>query len=101
MIEPELPLIVLQTPAARHLENDLYPAGAGSGHNTPLCTEQLDPSQVKRRRLRRVPTAAVCAECIRIARQWCGWWYFEPWDCTQRLRLLSNLTKDLAAVEGG
>lgn len=94
LLVPETPLTILHTPLDRHIENDLYPRGVEPG--AALCGDPIDGVTVKRVRLLRVPTAAVCARCIRIARQWCGWWYFEPWDCIQRRRLLDNLTKDLA-----
>lgn len=48
--------------------------------------------------LDRIPTAAVCPDCVAIARRWYPAWAFEPFDTVQRLRLLSNLTRDLAAA---
>ena len=94
---PGTPLTILQTPLARHLANDLYPRGVSAEEPAPLCGDALD-APAKRLQLPRVPPAGVCGECVRIARRWCGWWYFEPWDRVQRQRLLANLEKDLSAA---
>lgn len=79
------------------MENDFYPRGVSAHSPMPLCGDPLD-GPPKRVQLLRVPPAGVCGECVRIARRWCGWWYFEPWDRVQRQRLLGNLGKDLDAA---
>lgn len=47
----------------------------------------------------RIPVAAVCPECVAVARRWYADFHFEPWDATARRRLLANLERDMVAVD--
>lgn len=95
-------VIVLQTRLYRHLEDRVTKAAAavrGRWGDTPaLCQTHVESRQVKRVLLDRIPTAAICPDCVKAARLWYAPYRFEPFDCVQRQRLLVNLDRDLAAV---
>lgn len=93
---------IIQAQAERHVQNALY-GGFTEAELMALCGRwfggNLKPTTpVKTVRVARIPTAAVCADCVAIARRWYAASYFEPFDCIQRRRLLDNLDRDLAAV---
>lgn len=92
------PITIIQTPTERHIENRIYGRYRRSEGGT-LCARFFGLAKdVKRIDLDRIPTAAVCPRCVETARRWYSPDYFEPFDTTQRWRLLSNLDRDLAAV---
>lgn len=98
-------VVILQTRVSRHLEDRVTKAAAavrGRWGDTPaLCQTHVERDQVKRIRLDRIPTAAICPDCVAAARLWYAPYRFEPFDCVQRQRLLHNLTRDLDAVWRG
>lgn len=86
---------IIQTEHDRHVENVLF-GGAEPGDRMALCGVYL-PGQ-KGVYLEQIPPAAVCAECVAVAREWLPASWFVPFDTVQRRRLLDNLDRDLAAV---
>jgi hypothetical protein len=92
-------IVILQTPVERHVENHLY-GGARPGERKALCPRYFgaDP-ECKRVAVLRIPTTAVCPECVARARHWYAPSYFEPFDRVQRRRLLANLARDLGEVD--
>jgi hypothetical protein len=96
--------LVLQTEQERHLENRLYPRGvreeAATGLRHSFCGQsyRLAEKVAKLVRVPLIPAAAICPSCTAVARQWYADYYFEPFDCVQRRRLLAVLTVDLSTV---
>lgn len=94
--------LILQTEMERHIDNRLYPAGieweVNHGRRRSFCCLSLAPADFKFVRVPRIPPAAVCPECVSIARRWYSSDYFEPFDVVQRRRLLAALDRDLMAV---
>lgn len=93
---------ILQTDTARHVENLLYPAGVEydrkQGFHRSLCGLMFTLVGCKIVKVPLIPSAAICPDCVAIARRWYAPDYFEPFDAVQRRRLLAVLERDLAAV---
>jgi len=98
-------IIILQTPLDRHLEDRVHAhavtARTRFGESVPLCGIHIPRGADNAKRIKRprIPTAAICPRCIATARRWYGDWAFEPFDCVQRQRLLTNLERDLMVIE--
>jgi hypothetical protein len=95
-------ITIIQTPQSRHVENVIF-GGYHAGDLQTLCGKTYGGAftkltEAKRVQLPRIPAAAVCGECVAIARRWYADFWFEPFDCVQRQRLLANLDRDLATV---
>jgi hypothetical protein len=99
--EGAMPLVI-QTEQERHLENRLYPRGViddlRAGLHRTFCAQLHRRGDFKLVRIPLIPAAAICPSCTAIARRWFADYYFEPFDCVQRRRLLAVLTVDLATV---
>jgi hypothetical protein len=97
--------LILQTELERHVDNRLYPAGitweADGGRRRSFCGLTLTPGDFKFVRVPLIPPAAVCPDCVSIARRWYASGYFEPFTTVQRRRLLDALTRDLATTKEG
>lgn len=96
-------ITILQTPRSRHVENTLF-GGYAAGDGMSLCGKNYGgvagklSGGVKRVFLEQIPAAAVCGECVTVARFWYAPDWFVTFDAVQRRRLLANLDRDLAAV---
>jgi hypothetical protein len=100
-------IVVLQTRFARHLEDRVHRHALSIadrwGDRTALCGEYVGrgPEAYKRVLVPRIPSAAICPDCVKRAREWYAPFHFEQFDCVQRVRLLKALTRDLAAAQRG
>lgn len=94
--------LILQTELERHIDNQLYPAtvaqDVAAGFRRSFCNLTFIGAAAKLVRVPRIPPAAVCPDCVAVARRWYAPVYFEPFDTVQRWRLLAALDRDLMAV---